>query len=232
MITYNIIDKICNKNNLTNINHSFKKKYIIHNMPYDTKLPVDRFTDEEIKEVAILKEKTILKNEFLDNLYYVFFIAHFFTSVFIDLSGLIGIERMYTKNLILSYISKYNDFLLFERPDWFRFLILIETIVQVPMFMWFFTIFNRYYDEKKRHCFTVVVKRENLFRLKSWRPIIRKFLKLYALLASSTTAYCCYIIYTQGHYPGTSTPLTSEDTYKLIALYSPMIYIPLGLLFF
>ncbi|XBW38325.1 hypothetical protein QEN19_003914 [Hanseniaspora menglaensis] len=201
-------------------------------MSSNTKEADQTFTKEESEEVAILKEQTILKNEFLDNFYYVFFIVHFFTSLFIDLSGLIGIERMYTKNLILNYISTYNDFLLFERPAWFKFLIFMETVIQVPMFMWFFTIFNRFYDEKKKHCFTVLIKKENLFRLKTWRPIIRKVLKVYGLIASSTTAYCCYIIFTQGHYPATSIPLSSIDTYKLIALYSPMIYIPLGLLLF
>lgn len=201
-------------------------------MSTNKKQSAEIFTEEEVKEVALLKKKTILKNEFLDTLYYVFFILHFFTSIFIDLCGLIGIEKMVTKNLILSYIANYNDFLLFERPTWFKVLIFIETVVQVPMFMWFFTIFNRYYDEKKKHCFTVLVKKENLFRLKQWRPLIRKVLKLYAVLASTTTAYCCYVIYTQGHYPGTVIPLTLTDTYKLIALYSPMVYIPLGLLVF
>ena len=202
-------------------------------MPATTekKLPADKFTQEEIDEVNELKQKTIMKSEFVDNFYYAFFIIHFFVSLFIDLSGLVGIERMYTKDLIYNYIKTYNDFLLFERPTWFRVFIFIETVVQIPMFMWFFTIFNRFYDEKKKHCFTVLVKRENLFRLKTWRPIIRVVLRIYSVLASSTTAYCCYVIYTQGHYPGTSTTLTDIDTYKLLALYSPMIYIPLGILF-
>ncbi|KAL6941881.1 hypothetical protein ACO0QE_003042 [Hanseniaspora vineae] len=176
-------------------------------------------------------KKQYLLSKFADNFYYYFFIIHFFISVFVDSCGVIGIENMYTKNIIEKYISSYNDYLLFERPTWFKNLIYLEIFTQIPMFLWFFTMFNRFYDELNKQTFTEEVTKQNKARIHEWRKFIRFFLKIYGLMASASTAYCIYEIYLNGHYPGTAMPLDLNDRLKLISMYAPMVYIPGGLLF-
>ncbi|KAH3903078.1 Ema19p SCDLUD_000689 [Saccharomycodes ludwigii] len=174
--------------------------------------------------------KNSIISPFWDNFYYVYFILHFFTTVLADSSAVLPKNLVYFSSFLDKYSYEVDDFLMIERPQWFRVLVWIELCFQAPLFLWFFNMINRYYDEWKKFASSEEAKlniKKNAFQLAS---LIKFMMRIYGVLATTTTLYCIYVIYTTGHYPNTDIPLPMSNKLKLICIYSPFALIPSKLL--
>ncbi|EDO17491.1 hypothetical protein Kpol_1058p28 [Vanderwaltozyma polyspora DSM 70294] len=163
--------------------------------------------------------------------YYYYFLLHIPITLCIDSSVVIPLEWYpnLLQNLIKFHINNNNDFLLADKPLWLVIFVLIELVVQLPLFV-YFTIYlprlkqgdsNLANDDKveKRS------RQEFQSRLNWW-------LKLYGFNASLTTLICIVVIYFNGHQlNNVDIAMTLNEKLSLIGVYLPTFLIPLRLCF-
>ncbi|CDF90900.1 ZYBA0S09-00276g1_1 [Zygosaccharomyces bailii CLIB 213] len=135
--------------------------------------------------------------------FYFYFLLHIPITILIDSAVVIPPKFRIAGWLLERHIAQNNDFLLCDRPMWLQVFVALELTVQLPLFFQFAKQLRR-------------------------NSVPRRSLKLYGLLASTTTLVCIGAIL-EGHYPGTAIPMTSLDKGKLVCVYLPTFLLPFRL---
>lgn len=135
--------------------------------------------------------------------YYFYFLLHIPITVLIDSAVVIPPKFRIAGWLLESHIARYHDFLLWDRPTWLKIFVLLELVVQLPLFFHFA-------KQLRQNC------------------VPRGTLKLYGILASTTTLVCIGAIL-EGHYPDTAIPLSPLDKLRLVGVYLPTFLLPFRL---
>ncbi|SCU78602.1 LADA_0A06436g1_1 [Lachancea dasiensis] len=160
--------------------------------------------------------------------YYYYFIVHIFTTVVVDSIVVVPDSFHFSKSLVDYHIKLNNDFLLYDKPTWLWWFVLVECVGQLPAFFWFVYKFRQFWA-LKRTAYQEKMKKAELTNCQ--RTLVRG-LKIYGWNAALTTCFCLYKIWTDGHYPGDNyLPLETSDKLKLMAVYAPYLMIPLRLCF-
>lgn len=134
---------------------------------------------------------------------YYYFLLHIPITLLIDSAVIIPPRLRMAGWLLSKHIELNNDFLLWDRPMWLQAFVMLELVVQLPLFFRFVKqLYQNYID--------------------------RRSLKLYGALASTTTLVCIGAIL-EGHYPGSSIPLSVADKANLVCVYFPTFAIPFSL---
>ncbi|GAV54834.1 hypothetical protein ZYGR_0AS01570 [Zygosaccharomyces rouxii] len=142
-------------------------------------------------------------SSFQINFFYYYFLLHIPITLLID-SAVVLPPKFHIAGWLLSkQIEDNNDFLLWDRPLWLQAFVTLELAVQLPLFFQF-----------------VKQLRQN--------HVDSGSLRLYGVLASTTTLVCIGAIL-EGHYPGSSIPLSAADKFKLVGIYFPTFIIPFRL---
>ncbi|SCU81319.1 LANO_0B02652g1_1 [Lachancea nothofagi CBS 11611] len=160
--------------------------------------------------------------------YYYYFIAHIFTTILVDSIVVLPERFQVTKPLVDYHIAFNNDFLLYEKPSWLWWFILIECVGQLPGFFWFAYKIRQLWALK-----TISGEDKHIkMQLATCERSLSWWLRLYGWNAASTTFICLYTVWTRGYYPdGDLLPMLVSDKLKLMAVYVPYLLIPLRLCF-
>lgn len=141
--------------------------------------------------------------------YYWYFVVHIPITIFIDSSVVLGDRPPVWSSLVMWHCQNNNDFLLLERPMWLWWFVLIELILQLPLFFYF--VFNW-------SCLNSPLVGKKTYRLLT-------LLRFYGLEAALTTAVCIWAIWQRGN-------ITLENQLQLTFVYLPTLIIPGRLCFF
>ncbi|QLL31773.1 hypothetical protein HG536_0B06410 [Torulaspora globosa] len=160
---------------------------------------------------------------FQRSLYYYYFLLHIPITLLID-SQVVIPERYHPASALFRWhIAQNNDFLLQEKPTWLYNFVLIELVLQLPLFFYFANGLRPTQattDQTKLAKAAASSKEKNLYR----------WLRIYGWNASLSTLICMITIYQRGYYPSTPlVPLVYEDKIRLILVYLPTFLLPLRL---
>ncbi|SCU78049.1 LAME_0A03092g1_1 [Lachancea meyersii CBS 8951] len=162
------------------------------------------------------------------NFYYYYFVTHIFTTILVDSTVVVPEKFQFTKWLVDYHISLNNDFLLYERPAWLWWFVLVECVGQLPAFFWFAYKLRHIWALRKASSDDKTSK----MQLNASNKQLLFWLRVYGWNAGLTTLFCLYTVWTRGYYPeGEFLPMSVEDKLKLMAVYCPYLIIPLRLCF-
>ncbi|ODV58684.1 Ema19p ASCRUDRAFT_28551, partial [Ascoidea rubescens DSM 1968] len=149
----------------------------------------------------------------IDSFYYYYFLIHIPITILVDAN--IVLPKQYQIGFFLNYHIKQNkDFLLVDIPTWLKAAGWIELIFQLP----FFFISLHYFS------FLTTRPKKKLKKSDSKKKLAKYYVYclIYAVIASSTTLFCIYEIYSKSP----SEQFTLQDKSKLILYYLPTFLIP------
>lgn len=148
--------------------------------------------------------------------YLWYFIVHIPITVFIDSSVVIPPKWQLgaAQRVVNDHIAKQHDFLLSEKPEWLYWFVLLELVMQLPLF--------GYFVGKLWNLNQLQVNTDT--KLKTW-------LRIYGWNASLTTLVCIIVIFQRGYIPYDvlRTSLTMTQKCQLASVYLPTFLIPLRL---
>lgn len=167
--------------------------------------------------------------------YYYYFLLHIPITVCIDSSVVLPIE-WYPKalqQLINWHVASNNDFLLADKPLWLVVFVVVELLVQLPLFVYFSVQLPRLQKAKEEVATGIhgddKASKVNLHEL---RTRVTWWLKLYGVNASFTTLVCMLAIFFNGHMvANVQWTMNLEDKLALVGVYLPTFLIPLRLCF-
>lgn len=169
-----------------------------------------------------------------EKLYYYYSLVHIPITILIDSSVVLPLSWQLWPALVDFHVRQNNDYLLFERPLLLQIFVLIELVVQLPMFVYFA------YEFRKIWALRTLPEDKNVkMQLSTRTRRLYKYLMIYGINASFTTLWCIYKVCTYGYYPYTQEiphrvaglPLTTQDTINLVMVYLPTFLIPARLMF-
>lgn len=154
--------------------------------------------------------------------YYYYFLLHIPITLLIDSSVVVPPKYHPASRLVEWHIAQNNDFLLWEKPTWLYWFVVIELVFQLPLFVKFALALRpgQVSGEQEKD---QKLQKEN--RLNKW-------LRLYGSNASLTTLICMITIWQRGYHPfAPSEALATAEKVQLILVYLPTFLIPLRLSF-
>lgn len=154
--------------------------------------------------------------------YYYYFLLHIPITLLIDSSVVVPPEYHPASKLVEWHIAQNNDFLLWEKPNWLYWFVVIELVVQLPLFAKFALALRPSQATNSQEKDEKVEKESKLNR----------WLRIYGLNASFTTLICMITIWQRGYRPFFPTqPLQIDEKIQLLLVYLPTFLIPLRLCF-
>lgn len=158
--------------------------------------------------------------------YYYYFLIHIPITVFIDASVVIPPPGPVAR-VVQWHIKQNNDFLLKEKPDWLYWFVVLELVLQLPLFAYFALKFRSIWQTNVDR-----LSKEQKANFTAMTNKLYKWLRLYGLNASFTTLVCIITILQRGYYPELpNLSLSSSDKLNLVLVYLPTFLIPLRLCF-
>lgn len=162
---------------------------------------------------------------FQRSLYYYYFLLHIPITLLIDAQVVIPERYHPAAALYKWHIAQNNDFLLQEKPDWLYNFVVVELVLQLPLFFYFAKGLRRTGPIAGQ---SKLAKAANSTRDKN----LYRWLRIYGWNAAFTTLACMITIYQRGYYPLTPlVPMSPEDKLRLILVYLPTFLLPLRLCF-
>jgi hypothetical protein len=74
-------------------------------------------------------------NSFLRGLFLIYFVTHIPITILVDAQALFGdVYPAPLQNVMAWYIGTYGDFLMDQKPDWLKSMIICEVFLQLPFF--------------------------------------------------------------------------------------------------
>lgn len=159
--------------------------------------------------------------------YYCYFIIHIPITVAIDSYGVIPPSYHPASKLVEWHIRQNNDFLMFEKPTWLFWFIVIELVVQLPLFFYFIKAFRSIWSANAS-------TKDQKSQLHERKSTLYRWLRIYGVNASVTTLICIITVFQRGYYPdalGAQLPMSFSDKMSLVSVYLPTFLIPLRLSF-
>lgn len=154
--------------------------------------------------------------------YYYYFLLHIPITLLIDSSVVIPPQYHPAAKLVEWHIAQNNDFLLWEKPTWLYWFVVVELVCQLPLFVKF-ALELRTTQAEKGH--------EKAYKLGKERRLYN-WLRFYGLNASLTTLICMITIWQRGYRPfSPAEALTLVEKVQLLLVYLPTLLIPLRLCF-
>ena len=165
------------------------------------------------------KRPEIMKLGHREQQFYLwYFIVHIPITIFIDSSVVIPAKWQLeiAQKVVSDHIAKQHDFLLSEKPEWLYWFVVLELVLQLPLFVYFV---NKFWNSSELQVNTNS-------RLKKW-------LRIYGWNASLTTLICIVVIFKRGYIPYDvlKTSLSMTQKCQLASVYLPTFLIPLRLCF-
>ncbi|KAK6198027.1 transmembrane protein 6/97 [Scheffersomyces amazonensis] len=142
----------------------------------------------------------------LDTFYLAYYIIHIPITILIDSSIIVPTKYLLpvSQHILDFHISTNHDFLLVEKPLWFKISGLLELTFQLPLF--FYLAWSLWNNRKSINYYVFSI--------------------IYGFNAAFTTLLCLAAVYNDGPAFG----LTSPQILNLMAVYSPYLGIPLLIL--
>ncbi|QLG74888.1 hypothetical protein HG535_0H02150 [Zygotorulaspora mrakii] len=159
--------------------------------------------------------------------YYYYCIIHIPITIAIDSSVVIPLKYHPAATLVNWHIAQNNDFLLYEKPNWLYWFVIIELLFQLPLFFYFIKGFRSIWN-------TNSLTKDDKVRLYKAKTTLFKYLRIYGINASFTSLVCIIVIIQRGYYPNSldiEIPLSQSDMVNLVMVYLPTFIIPLRLCF-
>ncbi|CCF57754.1 hypothetical protein KAFR_0D01080 [Kazachstania africana CBS 2517] len=169
--------------------------------------------------------KSPFKSNFELNFYRYYFLIHIPITILIDSCVVITLPFESIQSLIKWHIKENNDFLLFEKPKWLYWFVILELIFQLPLFFYFIYKLGNAYTDKS------ALNETRKHDIDPNTTGLTTLLKYYGWNASLTSLFCIFVVLYRGYYPATATHLEMYpmDKLKLAFYYFPTFIIPFRL---